>query len=90
MPTTVKKRSVVVGGHRTSISLEQAFWEALQVMAAAEAKTINQMVSDIDAARSGNLSSAIRVWILDRAREGLLQPEATADRAGLPAGKLEQ
>ncbi|WP_341897101.1 ribbon-helix-helix domain-containing protein [Ferrovibrio terrae] len=90
MPTTVKKRSVVVGGHRTSISLEQAFWEALQVLAAQQAKTINQMVSDIDAARSGNLSSAIRVWILDRAREGLLQPEGTAVRAVPAAGKQEQ
>lgn len=90
MPTTVKKRSVVVGGHRTSISLEQAFWEALQQMAAAQGKTINQMVSDIDAARSGNLSSAIRVWILDRAIEGLLQPTGTAARAGQPAGKQEQ
>ncbi|PJI39052.1 ribbon-helix-helix domain-containing protein [Ferrovibrio sp.] len=90
MPTTVKKRSVVVGGHRTSISLEQAFWEALQLMAATEDKTINQMVSDIDAARSGNLSSAIRVWILDRAKEGLLQSTGTAARADLPAGKQEQ
>ena len=90
MPTTVKKRSVVVGGHRTSISLEQAFWEALQQMAAAQDKTINQMVSDIDAARSGNLSSAIRVWILDRAKEGLLQPTGTAARADLPAGNQEQ
>ncbi|MEK9968917.1 MAG: ribbon-helix-helix domain-containing protein [Ferrovibrio sp.] len=90
MPTTVKKRSVVVGGHRTSISLEQAFWEALQQLANRDGKTINQMVSDIDAARSGNLSSAIRVWILDRAKEGLLQPTGTADRAGLQAGKQEQ
>ena len=90
MPTTVKKRSVVVGGHRTSISLEQAFWEALQLMAATGDKTINQMVSDIDAARSGNLSSAIRVWILDRAKEGLLQSTGTAARADLPAGKQEQ
>lgn len=90
MPTTVKKRSVVVGGHRTSISLEQAFWGALQQLAAAEGKTINQMVSDIDAARSGNLSSAIRVWILDRAKEGLLQPMGTAVRAAPPAGKQEQ
>lgn len=90
MPTTVKKRSVVVGGHRTSISLEQAFWEGLQQLAAKEGKTINQMVSDIDAARSGNLSSAIRVWILDRASEGLLQPSGTAARAVLPAGKQEQ
>lgn len=90
MPTTVKKRSVVVGGHRTSISLEQAFWEALQVVASNQGKTINQMVSDIDAARSGNLSSAIRVFILDQAKEGLLQPEATADRAAPSAGKQEQ
>ncbi len=90
MPTTVKKRSVVVGGHRTSISLEQAFWEALQQLAVREGKTINQMVSDIDAARSGNLSSAIRVWILDRAVEGLLQPSGIADRAVPPAGKQEQ
>ncbi len=90
MPTTVKKRSVVVGGHRTSISLEQAFWEALQQVAASEGKTINQMVSDIDSARSGNLSSAIRVWVLDRAKEGLLQPTGTAARADLSAGKQEQ
>lgn len=76
MPTTVKKRSVVVGGHRTSISLELAFWDALRGLAAQENKTIAEMVSDIDAARTGNLSSAIRVWILERAREGLLnKPE---------------
>jgi predicted DNA-binding ribbon-helix-helix protein len=90
MPTTVKKRSVVVGGHRTSISLEQAFWEALQQLASRDGKTINQMVSNIDAARSGNLSSAIRVWILDRATEGLLQPTGAAARADPQAGKQEQ
>ena len=91
MSTTVRKRSVVVGGHRTSISLEQAFWEALQQAAAQHGRTISQMVSDIDAARTGNLSSAIRVWILDRARQGLLQPGRTDDRAGMPAtGKLEE
>lgn len=75
MPTTVKKRSVVVGGHRTSISLESAFWEALRGLAAQEGKTIAEMVSDIDAARTGNLSSAIRVWVLERAQQGLLKPE---------------
>ncbi|MBP7064412.1 MAG: ribbon-helix-helix domain-containing protein [Ferrovibrio sp.] len=76
MPTTVKKRSVVVGGHRTSISLERAFWQALRQLATIEGKTINQMVSEIDAARSGNLSSAIRVYILARARQGELPPAA--------------
>lgn len=75
MPSTVTKRSVVVGGHRTSISLELAFWDALRELAARDGKTIAEMVSDIDAARTGNLSSAIRVWILERAREGLLKPE---------------
>lgn len=78
MSTTVKKRSVMVGGHRTSISLESAFWEALVRLAAAEGKTIAEMVSDIDAARTGNLSSAIRVWILERAQQGLLKPDQTA------------
>ncbi|WP_428247910.1 ribbon-helix-helix domain-containing protein [Ferrovibrio sp.] len=76
MPTTVKKRSVVVGGHRTSISLERAFWDALRRLAQAEGKTINQMVSDIDAARQGNLSSAIRVYVLSRACQGHLPPES--------------
>jgi predicted DNA-binding ribbon-helix-helix protein len=90
MPTTVLKRSVVVGGHRTSISLEQAFWEALRILAAKDGKTINQMVSDIDAARSGNLSSAIRVWLLECAKRGLLQSEETAERAGMPAGKQDE
>ncbi len=85
MPTTVKKRSVVVGGHRTSISLERAFWKALRQLAAIEGKTINQMVSEIDAARSGNLSSAIRVHVLARARQGDLppdQPDAAEDIDG--------
>ena len=90
MPTTVKKRSVVVGGHRTSISLEQAFWEAMQDLAARDGKTINQMDSDIDSARTGNLSSAIRVWVLERAKTGLLQPGDIAHRAVPPAGKQDQ
>jgi predicted DNA-binding ribbon-helix-helix protein len=90
MSAAVKKRSVVVGGHRTSISLEQAFWEALQQAAAQHGRTIGQMVSDIDAARTGNLSSAIRVWILERARQGLLQPEETVDRAVGPATGTEE
>lgn len=89
MPTTVKKRSVVVGGHRTSISLEHAFWEAMQQLAAADGKTINQVVSDIDSARTGNLSSAIRVWVLERAKDGLLKPTDAAERAVPLAGKQE-
>jgi len=82
MPTSVKKRSVVVAGHRTSVSLERAFWDALRVIAARRKTTINQLVSEIDAARSGNLSSAIRVFVLRSVMErGAGQP---ADSASVP------
>lgn len=64
MPTSVKKRSVVVSGHRTSVSLERAFWDVLRVIASKRNTTINQLVSEIDSTRSGNLSSAIRVYVL--------------------------
>ena len=78
MPTTVKKRSVVVSGHRTSISLERIFWDCLRDIAAHRGLTINQLVSEIDAGRSGNLSSAIRVYVLGWAMEGRFLP-ATHD-----------
>lgn len=60
----MKKRSVVISGHRTSVSLENAFWDALKSIAAATGQTVNQLVADIDHGRTGNLSSAIRVFIL--------------------------
>lgn len=72
MADQVAKRSVVVAGHRTSISLERGFWDALRELAQAESKTINQLVSEIDQGRTGNLSSAIRVHVLDAARKGRL------------------
>lgn len=76
MPTTIKKRSVVVAGHRTSVSLERAFWEAFREIAAQRNSTINQLVSEIDSTRRGNLSSAIRVFVLECARAGQLAPTA--------------
>ena len=65
----VTKRSVVVAGHRTSVSLEDAFWTALAAIAAREAKSINALIGEIDGGRAGNLSSAIRVYVLARATE---------------------
>lgn len=73
MPTSVKKRSVIVAGHRTSVSLERAFWDALRELAALESKTINQLVTEIDQGRAGNLSSAIRVQVLTACRAGRLE-----------------
>ena len=64
----VVKRSVTIAGHRTSISLETPFWDALAQHAAARGMSIQSLVASIDADRRGhNLSSAIRVWVLNKA-----------------------
>ena len=63
-PAEIKKRSVVIAGHRTSISLENAFWDSLRSIAANQKVSVNQMVTDIDRRRTGNLSSAIRTYVL--------------------------
>lgn len=63
------KRSVRIAGHRTSVSLEQPFWDALAEIARAERVSLNALVARIDAGRgAANLSSAIRVFVLERAR----------------------
>ena len=67
-PGAIQKRSVVIAGHATSVSLETAFWEALREIAAERQVSINQLIAVIDDGRSGNLSSAIRVFVLDHLR----------------------
>ncbi|MBI3445193.1 MAG: ribbon-helix-helix domain-containing protein [Magnetospirillum sp.] len=59
------KRSVLVAGHATSVTLETEFWDCLKEMALARGLSINQLVAEIDSARVGNLSSAIRVFVLN-------------------------
>jgi len=61
----IVKRSVVIAGHQTSVSLEHAFWNALKQAAARRSMTINDLVTQIDGQRQGNLSSAIRVFLLE-------------------------
>ncbi len=64
MPRPVK-RSFTIGGHRTSISLEAPFWEALKEIARLEKTSLAQLVQRIDANRDDSgLSSAVRIWIL--------------------------
>ncbi|MEP3116351.1 ribbon-helix-helix domain-containing protein [Nisaea sp.] len=63
-PTRIRKRTVTVSGHVTSVSLEEAFWDVLKGIAAARDLSINSLVSEVDATRSGNLSSALRVFVL--------------------------
>ena len=65
MPQTLHKRSVVIAGHRTSVSLEDAFWQSLREIAAQRGVSVNTLVAEIDGARTGNLSSAIRIHVLD-------------------------
>jgi len=63
------KRSFTIAGHRSSISLEAAFWEALKAAALEERLPVVQLVARIDGARGGGgLSSAVRVWILQHYR----------------------
>ena len=64
------KRSVVIAGHRTSVSLEPAFWRALQAIAARRGVSVNRLVEEIDARRAGNLSSALRVFVLEETAAG--------------------
>ena len=68
MTNGVIKRSLTIAGHRTSVSLEPAFWEALKDIARRRDASVNALVAEIDAARTGNLSSAVRVFVLGHTR----------------------
>ena len=65
----IKKHSVTIAGHRTSLSLEAAFWQALKEEAEAGGLSVNALIQAIDRERAGNLSSAVRVHLLERARQ---------------------
>jgi predicted DNA-binding ribbon-helix-helix protein len=66
--TLIKKRSVQIAGHGTSVSVENAFWEGLKQIARARRLSLNQLITEIDETRTGNLSSAIRVFVLGNIR----------------------
>ena len=66
MKSPVERRSVVLGDHKTSVSLEQAFWNSMKEISRERGKTLSELVSEIDHKRQqGNLSSAIRLFVLD-------------------------
>lgn len=69
MKSPVVKRSIVIAGHKTSVSLEDAFWGGLKDIASARNMTLSDLVASIDGGRrQGNLSSAIRLFVLDHYR----------------------
>ncbi|MDJ0946050.1 MAG: ribbon-helix-helix domain-containing protein [Kiloniellales bacterium] len=65
-----RKRSITIAGHRTSLSLEQAFWDMLAAFAREDGVSINRLLTEIDEARETNLSSAARVYVVERLRGG--------------------
>ena len=74
MKSPVIKRSIVIAGHKTSVSLEDAFWKGLKEIALSRGVTLSDLVATIDSERQlGNLSSAIRLFVLDhyKARIGV-------------------
>ena len=73
-PSAIAKRSVTIAGHRTSLSLESAFWDALRRIARRRGTSVSRLVAEIDraagAAERRNLSSAVRVFVLGAVRAG--------------------
>ena len=67
--STPVKRSVVVSGHRTSVSLETPFWEVLTQIATDQNMSLNVLITEVDRQRDGNLSSSIRIYVLRRLQE---------------------
>ena len=66
MRSAVVKRSVVIAGHKTSVSLEDAFWKGVKEIANSRNRTMSDLIASIDAQRKhANLSSAIRLFVLD-------------------------
>lgn len=61
----MRKRSVTIAGHRTSVSVEDEFWDEFTAIAGREDKSVNRLIAEIDRSRTANLSSAIRLYVLE-------------------------
>lgn len=91
MKSPVVKRSIVIAGHKTSVSLEDAFWQGLKDIAVARQITLSELVASIDTGRRhGNLSSAIRLFVLDHYRaQSAAQRDKQPEQAALPASPAD-
>ena len=86
MKSPIVKRSIVIAGHKTSVSLEDAFWKSLKEIAGSREITLSDLVASIDTRRhDGNLSSAIRLFVLDHYR-GQLSDRRTSGKSRDPDG----
>jgi len=85
MKSPVVKRSIVIAGHKTSVSLEDEFWKGLKEIADDRDVTLSDLVSSIDTdRRHGNLSSAIRLFVLGHYRNQTPPAVAARDLMGIP------
>src|ERR1700736_2001723 len=89
MNSPVVKRSIVIAGHKTSVSLEDAFWKAIREIALARGTTLSDLVTSIDLERGqGNLSSCLRVFVLDSCRSRISEKMMVRDgRADVMQGR---
>lgn len=84
MKSPVAKRSVVVAGHKTSVSLEEPFWDGLKEIAGSRGTTLSGLIGEIETDRHGsNLSSAIRLFVL-----GYFRSRATSGEVVVRGGEL--
>jgi predicted DNA-binding ribbon-helix-helix protein len=82
MRAGIVKRSIAIAGHRTSVSLEEPFWRALRDIAEGRKLSVQALIARIDAGRGAqNLSSAIRVFVLDTVRQEISRPDGSAGEA---------
>ena len=79
----MKKRSVSIRGHRTSLSLEDGFWEELARIAQLRGKSVAGLIAEIDNSRSGGLSSAVRLFVLDTLKQEVAACRTTASSLDL-------
>ena len=85
MQTVIIKRSIVIAGHKTSVSLEDEFWNGLKEIGRNREITLSELVSDIDTRRlNGNLSSAIRLFVLDHYQS------QTTDTSAMRGANIQQ
>lgn len=76
MKSTITKRSVVIAGHKTSVSLEEPFWTAVREITHARATTVSALLHEIDSKRTNaNLSSAVRVFVLEQIRQAAIKAQ---------------
>jgi len=84
MANSPRKRSVMIAGHATSLSLEEEFWRDLHEVARRRTVSLNALVASIDATRQGNLSSALRLFVRECYRRGELRPAELEDYGASP------